>query len=84
LNPPSTCPLCKAEKITPWYYEDSIVWVADCASHPNKKIVVLKRHTRKPTMQEKYYMNEVIKKLVLGKRWRGPKSIPEHYHLHEL
>ena len=25
-----TCVLCAAERITPWYHEDDVCWVADC------------------------------------------------------
>ena len=77
------CPLCEAKELTFRYYTDNIVWVADCLRHPNLKIIVLKRHTMMPTPQEKHYMQKIIRKLLFASNWRGPKSMPEHYHLHE-
>jgi len=78
------CPLCKREKLTKWYYEDEIVWVADCKSHPDKKLIVLKRHTSTPTKQELEHMKKIASELFPNKEWRGPRSIPEHFHLHEI
>ena len=25
-----SCPLCRAERITTWYHEDDVCWIADC------------------------------------------------------
>ena len=77
------CPLCKAEKLTKRYYEDPWLWIADCLSHPDKKIVVLKRHTDKPMRRELRHMYDVVYALFRDKKWRGPNSIKEHFHLHE-
>ena len=77
------CPLCKAERLTRWYHEDGVCWVADCSSHPDKKIIVLRHHSKNPTPLEEKHMKKLAERLFPDKRWRGPKSILDHYHLHE-
>src|SRR5262249_19805056 len=27
---PASCELCTAARVTPWYYEDDICWIAEC------------------------------------------------------
>ena len=78
------CELCKAEKITQWLYEGELCWVAFCKSHPNKLIMVLKRHTPHPTQKELHYMKQVIARRFPNNHWRGPHSILDHFHLHEV
>lgn len=77
------CLLCKAEKITKRYYEDDFMWIADCQSHPDKKMCVIKQHISTPTLKEKEYMYNKMTELFPGIRLRGPKNL-EHYHIHEL
>lgn len=78
------CPLCKHERLTKHFYEDEICWVALCKSHPDKKIAVLNRHTREPTLEEERYVREVMERLFPGIKLRDPKSILNHWHLHEI
>jgi len=80
----SECPLCKAEKITKWLCEDEVCWVAYCKSHPDKVIIVLKRHTPQPTPEEAEHIQQVAEKFFPNKKWRYPKSLPQHFHLHEI
>lgn len=79
-----TCPLCEAKKITKRYYEDNKIWIANCSTHPSKKLVVLKRHVPLPTTDEAEHIQQMADKLFLGKAWRYPESIKEHFHLHEV
>jgi len=78
-----SCPLCRAERLTKWYHEDDVCWIADCLSHPDKKLVVLKRHARVPTVNESEHIMELVSRLFPRKRWRYPRSILDHFHLHE-
>lgn len=78
------CSLCRAEHITGWEYEDEICWVARCSTHLDKFLCVLKRHTSTPTEKEREHMVEVMERLFPHIQLRGPASIPEHYHLHEV
>jgi len=79
-----SCPLCKAEKLTEWLYEDDVCWVAYCINHPSKLIVVLKKHSAQPNHEEAEHIAAVMKKLFPNKRWRGPRSVVEHFHFHEV
>jgi hypothetical protein len=78
-----SCQLCIREKLTEWKYEDGTVLVARCASHPDKWLIILKRHTPLPTPDEAEHMRQVADKLFPGKQWRYPQSIRDHFHLHE-
>jgi len=80
-----SCELCRLEKLTEWKYEDDILVICKCKTHPNKWMAVLRRHTKEPNLTEKYcivgminlHFNDDVK-------WRGPNSIKDHYHLHEV
>ena len=37
------CDLCRAKKITPWYHEDEICWIAEC-DICETPMVVWRRH----------------------------------------
>jgi len=78
------CPLCQAEKLTEWKHEDDIVWVARCKSHPDKWMIVLKAHKEKPSFDEVLHVMNIQRKLFPTKEFRGPQSILDHYHLHEI
>ena len=79
-----SCPLCKRERKTHWYYEDHVVWIADCSSHPDKVLIVLKRHSRLPTPEETEHMEELKRRFFPEKEFRYPRSILDHFHFHEL
>jgi len=78
------CPLCRAEKLTKWLYEDKLCWAAYCKTHPDKIIIVLKHHTRYPMPQEKAHLEMIAKTKFPNKKFRGPQSIKDHFHLHEV
>jgi len=79
-----SCPLCEAKKLTRWLYEDDMCWVAYCSSHPDKVLIVLRRHARMPTPEEAEHIQQIAEKLFPGKQWRYPHSILDHFHLHEI
>jgi len=78
------CPLCKLEKLTDWLYEDGKIVICRCLSHPDKWLCILRRHTAKPTLDELQYLSVKMQDLLGAKNWRGPNSILEHFHLHEI
>ncbi len=53
------CPLYRAKRLTWWYHEDKICWVTDCSSHPDKKIIVLRRHSKHPTPLEEEHIRKL-------------------------
>jgi len=66
------CPLCRREELTKLLYEDPICWVTYCASHPDKILVVLNRHTKDPSEEEISHLWRVIESKFPGRKWRGP------------
>jgi len=79
-----SCPLCARQRITEWKYQDNVVWVAKCKSHPDKWLIVLNSHVKQPSEWELKYLKEIAEMLFPGKKFRGPHSIPDHFHLHEV
>lgn len=82
-----TCPLCVAERRTPWLYEDGVCWVALCSTCGDP-MVVLRRHTADPSPAERRYVLDVLIQTV-RQSYTGPIRItsdmrthPEHLHLH--
>jgi len=82
------CPLCRlyerGEVLTKLYFEDDVCVVVDCASHPTKKLCVLKRHSSEPTPEEKQHMRLTMQRLFPNIQLRMPRSILDHWHLHEV
>lgn len=82
------CQLCRLarglDRITREYYENDYVIVVDCKTHRGVPMIVLKRHTGFPTPEERFMLNKVANKRFPGKQFRGPSSIPGHFHLHAI
>jgi hypothetical protein len=82
------CELCEATRITPWFHEDEICWVAECemCSVP---MVVWRRHGSRPPSGEREHMIAQLRR-VAEASW-GPqgfwideqmRQIPTHFHAH--
>lgn len=77
-NRPS-CPLCRMAKLTEWKFV-----ICKCSKHPDKWMLVWGKHDANPTINEKQLMLRVLRVVFPNKKWRGPGSIPEHWHYHEV
>ena len=76
-----TCLLCRKEKLTKWFYEDSVCWVAICITC-GRPMVVLDHHGE-PTEAELEHIKQVSKKVFPDKQFRGyRRRIFDHYHEH--
>ncbi len=83
------CPLCQAERLTHWYYADSIMWIAnDLNKRGFKKriIAVVKRHIRNPIDIEKMLIESKLRKIanrVIGTYTIDYqlRSVPGHWHI---
>ncbi len=86
----SWCPLCQAFKLTPWYFEDELIWVADCQTCCSP-MVVARLHLSDEEAPDSL-KNYMLKKLIevadaqLGENnyWldtRG-RAIRTHLHYH--
>lgn len=80
------CELCdlyeKRQIKTYLYRENDRVIIVDCQTHPSKPIIVLKRHTAKPAIEELRYMEKLASYLFPHFTFREPRSILDHFHLH--
>jgi predicted phosphoribosyltransferase len=82
------CELCEAAKLTTWYHDDDVCWVAECeiCAVP---MVVWRRHGTDPPETERQHMSEALATVadrVLGARnWSFDgvmRQIPDHFHVH--
>lgn len=82
------CELCAAKRVTPWIHEDSLCWLAVCASC-YLPLVTLRRHSISPTPAEREHMLGLLKaasaNLAPRMKWRidtERRKIPTHWHAH--
>jgi hypothetical protein len=81
------CELCEAARLTAWYYEDDLCWVAECEAC-FVPMVVWRCHAPDPpaatksllwdrlatVVREHYGFEHVVDDVM--------RSIPDHYHAH--
>jgi hypothetical protein len=82
------CELCEAARLTAWYHEDDVCWVADCeiCAVP---MVVWKTHGTDPPEPDRTHMMAQLGRVadeVLGAAtWSVDavmRQIPDHFHAH--
>ncbi|HUI04620.1 MAG TPA: hypothetical protein VLZ77_13855 [Acidimicrobiales bacterium] len=82
------CELCEAARLTTWYSEDDVCWVADCeiCAVP---MVVWRQHGVSPPPEARAHMEAALGKAadaVLGPgTWSLDdvmRQIPDHFHAH--
>jgi hypothetical protein len=80
------CLLCAAERITPWYHEDDVCWVADCEICATP-MVVWRWHGVDPSAADLEHMlsrladaaDRVFEGHYVDDNMR---NIPDHFHAH--
>ncbi|MBI4627779.1 MAG: hypothetical protein HY729_03635 [Candidatus Rokubacteria bacterium] len=80
------CDLCRAARISPWYWEDEICWVAECEIC-EVPMVVWRHHGTEPPAEHVAHMRERLREVAaaqLGEFWVDAhmRNIPDHYHAH--
>lgn len=86
------CPLCQAEKLTHWFEETDLYWIALCKTC-NVPMVVLKRHDTDVSLDEAADMICALMRIAdafFGKHHgtslcvldRETRQIPDHWHAH--
>ncbi|CAN5682225.1 hypothetical protein BH24ACT4_BH24ACT4_09430 [soil metagenome] len=81
------CLLCQAEKITPWYLDDELCWIAECTICV-LPMVVWKSHDPDPDPATKAELHrrlgEVVGEHFTFDHWIDDemRRIPDHYHAH--
>lgn len=85
-TPDPNCLLCEAARITEWFHEDDICWIAECeiCSTP---MVVWRHHGTEPPAEERAHMMEHLARVAqdrLGDHWVDGhmRNIPHHFHAH--
>jgi hypothetical protein len=78
--------LCRAERLTPWYHEDDVCWVAECdiCAVP---MVVWRSHGVTPPVAERDHMLARLREVAraqVGAFWLDDhmRNIPDHWHAH--
>lgn len=81
------CLLCKAERITDWFHEDDLCWIAEC-TQCDLPMVVWKRHDASPDDEVKELLHARLAEVV-ARDWTFQhyvddhmRMIPDHYHAH--
>jgi hypothetical protein len=82
----ATCDLCEAARITPWFHEDDICWIAECTICATP-MVVWRSHGTAPPADELEHMAARLAEVAtaeLGDHWidGNMRNIPDHFHAH--
>jgi hypothetical protein len=82
-----TCELCRAERITEWFYEDEICRIAEC-EQCSVPMVVWRVHDVSPAASTLEHLHRMLAVVVAGHYDFDHyvddhmRSIPDHYHAH--
>jgi hypothetical protein len=85
--PATDCDLCEASRITPWYHEDDICWIAECeiCAVP---MVVWRKHGETPSAAEVEHMLDHLGRVAADQLTvehyvdDNMRNIPDHFHAH--
>jgi hypothetical protein len=82
-----SCDLCEAAKLTEWFHEDDLCWIAECEICATP-MVVWKNHDNRPPDDIKAELHSrlavVWSRLFDGDHYvdDNMRQIPDHYHAH--
>lgn len=83
----ASCELCQADRITPWFHEDHICWIAECEICETP-MVVWRWHGADPPAGDRDHMLARLAEAAaaqLGDHWvidGHMRQIPDHFHAH--
>jgi hypothetical protein len=80
------CELCEAARITPWFHEDDICWIAECEICATP-MVVWRWHGTDPPAEHRDHMVEHLSRVatdIFGGHYLDGhmRNIPDHFHVH--
>ena len=81
------CDLCEAARITAWFFEDDVCWVAEC-EFCSVPMVVWRVHDPSPPEAVRAYMLGRLEEIVTAQGGFAHfiddtmRNIPDHYHAH--
>jgi O-acetylhomoserine/O-acetylserine sulfhydrylase-like pyridoxal-dependent enzyme len=80
------CLLCAAERITHWYHEDDVCWIADCTICATPMVVWRRHGLDVPDDARRHMLGRLSE--VAGRIFDGHyfddhmRNIPDHFHVH--
>jgi hypothetical protein len=74
------CDLCEAARITPWFHEDDVCWIAECEIC-EVPMVVWRFHGTEPPAEHLEHMHAQLA-VVAGQRLTVEHYVDDHYHAH--
>jgi hypothetical protein len=80
------CLLCAAERITRWYHEDDVCWIADCTICATPMVVWRSHGVDVPDRDRQHMLGHLAE--VAGRIFDGHyfddnmRKIPDHFHVH--
>lgn len=84
---PASCELCEAARMTTWYYEDDLCWIAECEAC-FVPMVVWNAHDPYPPEEIRVVLHARLRQIadeLFGSKYSIDdrlRSIPDHYHAH--
>jgi hypothetical protein len=84
---PADCPLCVAEQVTMWHFEDDECWVADCLICSTPMVVWRPHGLPGPDLEERLLSRlaeAATARYGVGGFWIDAvrRRIPDHWHAH--
>jgi len=81
------CPLCAAERLTPWLFEDDECWVAECVICSTPMIVWRSHGLPDDHLERRLLVvleQQAAERYGEGGYWIDPerRRIPDHWHAH--
>jgi hypothetical protein len=84
---PEDCELCEAARITPWFHEDEVCWIAECEIC-YVPMVVWRNHSTIPPADDLLHMHQQLAQVAAEQLTvehyvdDNMRNIPDHYHAH--
>jgi hypothetical protein len=80
------CDLCRAVRMTPWYHEDDVCWIAEC-DMCDVPMVVWRWHGTAPPPEHVEHMRARLHEVAtarIGEYYVDDvmRNIPDHWHAH--
>jgi len=81
------CDLCAAARITEWFHEDDVCWIAECTIC-DVPMVVWRHHGTAPPVEHLEHMHEQLARVARDTLTvehyvdDHMRNIPDHYHAH--
>ena len=80
------CDLCEAARITEWFHEDDICWIAECEICATPMVVWREHGVDPPDVDRKHMLDRLaeVATAQFGDHWVDGhmRNIPDHFHAH--